>query len=201
MMTISGTDDRAERRKAHLRETDPQFRDTMPDPAVQAAMAESGLSLARLAERVMLGYADRPATGERRTEPVTDPASGRRSLRLLPEFETHSYGELWERATALAAQWAARGLGAGDAIATIGFTSTDYVTLDLAAVQLGLVSVPLQPGASTAQLRAIVEETEVRLLAASPAFVGKAVEVSQRPRHAGLMGNRHQVQHGVGRAA
>ena len=32
-------------------------------------------------------------------------------------------------------------------------------------------------------------------------FVAEAVEVGQRPRHLGLAGDRHQVQHGVGRAA
>ena len=179
VVATSGVDDdRTEQRKAELRETDPRFQDTMPDRTVEAAKAEPGLPLGRLIECVMQGYADRPAAGERRTELVTDPASGRHWLRLLPEFETITYGELLGRATALATEWAERGVRPGDVIATIGFTSIDYVTLDLAAIRLGAISVPLQPSGSVDQLGAIVEETEPRLFATSPAYLDKAIELA-----------------------
>ncbi|KPC86999.1 hypothetical protein ADL35_09310, partial [Streptomyces sp. NRRL WC-3753] len=39
-----------------------------------------GLPLADLVATVMEGYADRPALGERATEPVTDPDTGRTTL-------------------------------------------------------------------------------------------------------------------------
>ena len=171
-------DDRAELRRAHLQETDAQFRATLPDPSVQALRTDPGLGFARMVEQVMLGYGDRPAVGARRTELVTDPESGRRSLRLLPGFQMLSYRELWTRATAIAAGWARHGLRAGDVVATIGFTSIDYATLDLAAVRLGLVSVPLQAGTAPAQLAAIIEETAPRLLATSAAHLDKAVELT-----------------------
>lgn len=57
----------------------------------------------------------------------------------------------------------------------LGFTSSDYATLDLATTFLGLVAVPLQPSASVAGLTAIVNETEPRLLAATPELLDTAV--------------------------
>jgi hypothetical protein len=53
----------------------------------------------------MTAYADRPAVSERTTEPVRDPVTGRVSRRPLPRFDTLSYGELWNRAGAIAAAW------------------------------------------------------------------------------------------------
>ncbi|KAA9157338.1 carboxylic acid reductase [Amycolatopsis acidicola] len=166
--------------KAKLRETDPQFTAQLPDEAVKAAASEPGLGLAQTVERIMAGYADRPATAERKTELVTDPASGRGSLRLLPEFTTRTYGELWTQAKQVAADWADAGIVAGDFVATIGFTSSNYEVLDLAATYLGAVSVPLQPSAAVAQLQEIVDETSPRLLAASPSYLDKAVELATK---------------------
>ena len=48
----------------------------------------------------------------------------------------------------------------GDRVAMLGFTSVDYTTVDMALVQIGAVSVPLQTSAPVAQLRPIVAETE-----------------------------------------
>ncbi|HEX7304515.1 carboxylic acid reductase [Lentzea sp.] len=170
-------DERAAQRKSALLADEPPLRNLLPDPAVSEAVRAPGLTLAQTVERVMLGYAGRPAVAERVTELVHDPGTGRSDLRLLPGFTTRSYGELWADATALAAEWAACGVREGDFIVTLGFTSGEYVLLDLAAIRLGLVSVPLQPGASVAQLREIVDETGPRLLAASPAYLGKAAEL------------------------
>jgi len=178
--------DQAERLRAYLVENDRQYRDAMPLEEVGQALSEPGIGLAQAVERVMDGYADRPAVAERSTEVVTDPVSGRRSLRLLPEFTTRSYAQLWSGAGAIANEWSATGLRAGDFVTTIGFTSADYATLDLAAVRLGVVSVPLQPGAGVSQLQAIMDETEPRLFAASPAHLDKVVQLATaaatRPR-------------------
>lgn len=93
------------RRSAHLYATDPQFRGAAPLDAVTEAIRRPGLPLADLVDTVMEAYADRPALGERATEPVTDPVTGRTTLRLLARFDTITYGELWERVGALAAEW------------------------------------------------------------------------------------------------
>ncbi|WP_394619400.1 carboxylic acid reductase [Lentzea sp. JNUCC 0626] len=153
---------------------EPQLRALMPDPAITARIQEPGLALGTTVERLMTAYADRPAVAVREFETVTDPANGRRSRRLLPGFVTRTYSELWADAGALAAEWAAQGIGAGDFVATIGFTSGEYQTVDLAAIRLGAVTVPLQPNAPVAQLHAILAETRPVLFATSVEHLPKA---------------------------
>lgn len=98
------------------------------------AARQPGLRLPQIIETLVNGYADRPALGQRARELTTDPVSGRTTTRLLPAFDTISYGELWERVRALAS--ALRhdthySLMPGDFVATVGFASPDYLTVDL----------------------------------------------------------------------
>ena len=65
----------------------------------------------------------------------------------------------------------------GDRVCVLGFTSVDYATIDMALVQLGAVSVPLQTSAPVSQLRPIVAETEPRVFASSVYDLGDAVEL------------------------
>jgi len=125
------------------------------------------------------GYADRPALGQRARELITDPASGRTSARFLPRFDTITYRELWARVRALATAWRHdphHRINAGDFVATVGFASPDYLTIDLVCAYLGLVSVPLQHSAPVSQLRPIIDEVEPRVLAISAAYLDVAVE-------------------------
>ncbi|MGW7555043.1 AMP-binding protein, partial [Streptomyces rimosus] len=138
---------RTARRAAHLYATDPQFRDAAPLDFVTEAIRRPGLPLADLVATVMEGYADRPALGERATEPVTDPDTGRTTLRLLERFDTITYGELWERVGAVASEWRhhpGHAVSRGDFVALLGPTSAEYAMVDLACVRCGAVSVPLQ---------------------------------------------------------
>ncbi|MFI1353009.1 carboxylic acid reductase [Streptomyces sp. NPDC020898] len=185
---------------AELSVHDPQYRAALPLPEVGAAVREAGRDqiLSRTVATIMDGYAERPALARRATEPVTDPVSGRTSLRLLPEFTTVSYGELWAGAGAVAADWAAAGVSGasgvsgvtgasgtdgqpplvpGDFVALYGFTSGDYVLLDLACLRMGTVSVPLQSGAPVSQLAPIIAETAPRVLATSAELLDRAVEL------------------------
>ncbi|WP_336082642.1 carboxylic acid reductase [Nocardia sp. SSK8] len=155
---------------------DPQIRAAKPVEAVHAEVIAPGTPLARIVETAMTGYAERPAVGFRRTELVGDPATGRTTRRLLPEFASLTYGEIWERARGLAAAWHADGFAAGDFVAMLGFTSVDYTVLDLAGIHLGAVAVPLQGGAGLDQLRSILAETEPRLFAVDTAHLGVAVD-------------------------
>nr|APD71500.1 non-ribosomal peptide synthetase 2 [Streptomyces sp.] len=140
---------------------------------VTAAVRDPGKGLAEVMAAVLEGYGDRPALGER----ARDPSTGR----LLAEFDTISYRELWARVRALARTWyhdPRSLLGAGDRICILGFTSTDYATIDLACIHLGIVSVPLQSSAPMSQLRPIIAETEPRVLAASIERVDAAVDAA-----------------------
>ncbi|WP_433192302.1 carboxylic acid reductase [Nocardia sp. CA-107356] len=175
------SDPRMERligRITDLYATHQDIRDARPDPEIFAAVREPGLGLSQIAELVMTGYADRPAFGHRVSEPTADEA-GRRTRRLLPEFATITYGELWAQVGAIAADWhhdPENPLRAGDFVAMLGFTSGDYTALDLACLHLGAVAVPLQASASPAQLSAIVAETAPRILAATPENLNAAIE-------------------------
>ncbi|MFC8381874.1 carboxylic acid reductase [Nocardia sp. NPDC057272] len=175
----SDLDARRARRIAEAHAADRQFRDTVPNAAVTAAIRKPGLSLGRVVATIMEGYADRPAVGERARETSTDPATGRTTLRLLPAFETISYGELWSRAGAVATEWEhhpGAPLRAGEFVAVVGFTSTDYATIELACVRLGAVSVPLPAGAAAGRLTPIIAETGPRVLATSLEQLTTAVE-------------------------
>ncbi|MFF2083569.1 carboxylic acid reductase [Nocardia sp. NPDC058176] len=173
-MSVDGG--RLAHRIKELYANDAQIQAARPDDAVHAAVTSPGLPLARIVATAMTGYAERPALGARRTELARDPVTGRATRRLLPEFELLSYGEAWERARALAAAWHADGFGAGDFVTMLGFTGVDYTVLDLAAIHLGAVAVPLQSGAGLAQLRSILDETAPRIFAVDTAHLGIAVD-------------------------
>ncbi|WP_329169975.1 carboxylic acid reductase [Streptomyces decoyicus] len=172
---------RTAQRSAHLYATDPQFRGAAPLDAVTEAIRRPGLPLADLVATVMEGYADRPALGERATEPVTDPHTGRTTLRLLERFDTITYGELWERVGAVAAEWRHHpnhAVGPGDFVTVLGPTSAEFTIVDLACVRSGAVSVPLQAGASAEHLAPIVAQTGPRLLAVDVTHLEVALQVA-----------------------
>jgi fatty acid CoA ligase FadD9 len=175
-MSADTREERLARRIADLYETDQQFADARPDTAISRAISEPQRPLAEIIRGAMDGYADRPAVGTRAVDFVTDPQTGRTTVRLLPRFDTITYGELWNRVEALASALAAD-VDAGDRIAILGFTSVDYTVADLAAFRLGAVSVPLQTSAPVTQLRPIVTETEPTAIASSVDFLDDAVDL------------------------
>jgi fatty acid CoA ligase FadD9 len=176
------SDTRAERRArriAQLYASDPQFQAAEPIPDVIDAARRPGLRLPEVIETLVAGYADRPALGQRARELVLDPATGRTVTRLLPTFETISYGDLWTRVRAVAAAWRrdeTSPVNPGDFVATIGFAGPSYLTVELACAYLGLVSVPLQHSAPPSVLKPIIDEIEPRVLAAGAAYLDLAVE-------------------------
>jgi len=177
---LEGTrDDRLARRIADLSASDSQFAAAEPIAEVFDAARRPGLRLPQIIETLVTGYADRPALGQRARELVTDPATGRTSARLLPSFDTVRYGDLWARVRAIASAWRhdpQDALSPGEFVASIGFSSLDYLTVDLACAYLGLVTVPLQHSAPVSQLRPIIDEVEPRVLAVSAAYLDVAVE-------------------------
>ncbi|MGW5318014.1 carboxylic acid reductase [Nocardia thailandica] len=134
---------------------DAQIRAARPLPEVQERLGAPGLSVNQLITTVMTGYADRPAVGTRRRDGRT----------LLPDHDLLTYAQLWERAGAIAAAWHADGVRPGDFVVVIGFTSAEYLAIDLAVTHLGAVVVPLTGGVSPGRLRAILDETEPAVLA------------------------------------
>jgi fatty acid CoA ligase FadD9 len=176
-----GRAERVARRIEELRAGDAQFRDAWPIPAVIEAAREPGLRLAQVLQTLVDGYADRPALGYRVREVVKDPDTGRTSTRLLPSFDTVTYRELWGHVGAIASafhQDPVEPVNPGDFVATVGFASPDYLTVDLVCSYLGLVSVPLQHNAPVSQLRPIIAEVEPKVVAVSAAYLDLASEAA-----------------------
>ncbi|MCX4097626.1 carboxylic acid reductase [Nocardia sp. alder85J] len=158
--------------------TDPQVRAALPAEDVTAAVLRPSMRLSQILDILATGYSDRPALGMRAAELATD-ESGRRVRRLLPVFDTVTYREMWSAAGALAAAWhrdERYSVRAGDFVAILGFTSPDYVVVDLACARQGIVAVPLQFSAPPGQWAAIVAETTPRVLATGVEFLRDAVE-------------------------
>ncbi|ORX18829.1 carboxylic acid reductase [Mycolicibacterium wolinskyi] len=177
-MSIETCEERYERRLADLYRTDQQFAGARPSEAVTAAADNPNLRLPAVVKEIMAGYADRPALGQRAVELVTEP-NGRTRAELLPRFETITYRQLGGRIQAVTNAWHNHPVKPGDRVAILGFTSVDYTTIDVALIELGAVSVPLQTSAPVAQLRPIVAETEPKLMASSVDFLDDAVELIQ----------------------
>ena len=171
--------DNLARRIAELSASDSQFAAAEPIPEVVRAARLPGLRLPHIIETFVTAYPDRAALGQRARELVTDPATRRTSVRLLPSFDTITYGDMWARVRAIASAWRQdpwHPLNAGDFVASIGFSSADYLTVDLVCAYLGLVTVPLQHSAPVSQLRPIIDEIEPRVLAVGAAYLDVAVE-------------------------
>ena len=158
---------------------DEQIRAAIPKPDVVEAARRPGLRLPQVLQTYAEGYADRPALGWRARTLTADPATGRTTSRLLPRFETITYRHLWDNVRAAAAAWRhdpEHPVAPGDFVATVGFASPDYLTIDLVCGYLGLVAVPLQHNAPVSRLRPIIDEVEPRVLAVSAAYLDLAVE-------------------------
>src|ERR1700761_934178 len=173
--------DRVAQRIEHLYAEDEQFRSARPDPAVRQAAREPGLRLNEGLQTLVDGYADRPALGWRARSLTTDPATGRTTSQLLPRFDTLSYRDLWSDVSAVATAWQhdeAVPVAPGDFVATLGFASPEYLTVDFVCSYLGLVEVPLQHSAAASRLQPIIAEVEPKILATGAAYLDLAVDAA-----------------------
>lgn len=178
---ISPARERVAERIRELAANDAQFRNAEPDLSLQRAARQPGLRLPQILELFVEGYADRPALGWRARTSSTDPATGRTTAELLPRFDTMTYRELWANVRAIAGAWrhdAANPVSPGDFVATVGFASPEYLTLDLVCAYLGFVAVPLQHNTTASRLRPIVDEVEPSILAAGVGYLDLAVEAA-----------------------
>lgn len=169
-------------RFTELHRIDDEFRAAEPDSAVADAAQELSPNLARVVVEIMTRYSDRPALGRRAREIAR--VDDTNTLRLLPRFETVTYGRAWNDAGALASALThdAFGIASGDFFATLGFASADYVVAELATIRLGAIAVPLQAGATAGQLSAIAAEVEPVVLAADVDNLSVAVQVATHCR-------------------
>jgi fatty acid CoA ligase FadD9 len=177
-MSIDSRQERLARRIADMYATDDQFARARPIEAVTAAIEQPEMRLHQIIGTVMDAYADRLAIGERAVEFVRDPVTGRTSAQLLPRFDTITYRELSARVAALTRALHSVPVQPDDRVCVLGFASSDYAIIDMATMQLGAVSVPLQTSAPVSQLRPIVAETEPCLFASSIGDLSTAVDLA-----------------------
>ena len=176
-MLDDATTQKLARRFGDLLANDPEFATTMPDQKVAESILRQDIGLAGVIGAVTKGYADRPALGQRAAV-VAVSDGGRRVLEFEPRFETVTYGQLWRRASGLAAVLSEDGLLAGQRIATLGLASVDYTAIDMAVALLGCVSVPLHTGAPVSVLATMVEEAEPSVIACSAAHIADGVRLA-----------------------
>ncbi|OBJ41374.1 oxidoreductase [Mycolicibacterium mucogenicum] len=169
--------DELTQRIADLCAADPQLAAARPLAGVGAALEEPGIRLPEIIQTVMAAYADRPALGQRAVEYVTE--NGRTVARLLPRYDTITYGEVWHQIQAVdnALLSGPDAVAPGDRVAMLGFTSAEFTIIDSALARAGVVAVPLQTSAPAEQLRPILDETEPRMLFADVKFLDDAVEL------------------------
>lgn len=160
-----------------LHHTDAQFAKAQPDLEVSQAITRA-LGLPEAMHTAAVGYAQRTALGERAIRLQTDPVTGRRYAQLLPYFRTITYADLWDQVTAAARALADMPVHPGRCVATLGFPSIGYTTVDMAVALLGGVSVPLHAGAPVDELAAMVTETEPVVIACSVEYLGDAVQLA-----------------------
>jgi fatty acid CoA ligase FadD9 len=170
-------------RVLELARTDTQLRRLVPDAAVSAALTEPGQPLARVVQTALNAYADRPAFGERAYDVVVDPESGRRRRELLPRFDAISYFELHSRVKGLAGAWRnhdVHRVGPGEFVCILGFSGTDYATVELACIYTEAVSLPLQSSLAGMDLDGILIDTTPVAVAATMDDLGLAAELAGR---------------------
>lgn len=175
--SFDGREERLRQRFNSLVAEDPQLVAARPDTTISAALTAADGQFADVIRTVMTGYADRPALGQRAVDFGTD-AAGRTVARLQPHFDTWTYRETWDRSNALAYSLIGNPVQLGDCVATLGFASADYATIDFALALTGGVSVPLQTNAPVSQLRPILTETQPVVILASVDHLGDAVELA-----------------------
>lgn len=169
---------RVARRLEKLRTVDAQLGEVWPDESVVRSVRSQNLRLTEVFELLVENYADRPALGTRARELVRNPTTGRTATRLLPSFDTISYGEMWSRVRAIATALRherQHPVGPGHFVVTIGFASADYLMVELVCAYLGLVAVPLQHTTSAERLKPIIDEVEPRVVAVGAKYLDLAV--------------------------
>lgn len=101
--------------------------------------------------------------------------------RPLARFEgaTLTYGEIAERATALAGGLHERGVAAGDVVALLSYNCTEFLETIFAANHLGAIAMPINWRLAAPEVRYILEHSGARALVCDDALVPVANDATK----------------------
>ena len=114
------------------------------------------------------------------------------------EGETTTYGEMAQRATALAGGLAEQGVGRGDVVALLSYNSPEFLETVFAANYLGAIAMPINWRLAAPEVRYILEHSGSRALVCDDRLIdlarqaiegmdGALVRVCAAPTTAGWM--------------
>ncbi|MFI5044791.1 MAG: long-chain fatty acid--CoA ligase [Acidimicrobiales bacterium] len=94
-----------------------------------------------------------------------------------------TYRAMADRAAAVAASLAARGVGRGDVVGLVAYNSIDFLTTIFAANHLGAIAMPINWRLAAAEVRFILEHSEARALVCDDTTVDVATEAAKDSPH------------------
>ena len=95
------------------------------------------------------------------------------------EGETTTYGEMAERAIALAGGLSERGVGQGDVVALLSYNCPEFLETVFAANYLGAIAMPINWRLAAPEVRYILEHSGARALVCDESLVQLANEATQ----------------------
>ncbi|MFK7730001.1 MAG: thioester reductase domain-containing protein [Pseudomonadales bacterium] len=169
-------------RVLELTKNDPQLKQHMPRVDLWEALADDSVPLATNIDRLMEGYGDRPALGEREYTLEDTEGNGQLTRRYGPGFNTVSYAEFRHRVRSIASAWRTEGsfyVSPDEFVCMMGFAGVDYSALDVACLYTQTVSVPVQANYGFDMLRGMLELIEPTLIATATADLDMAVRLAE----------------------
>jgi acyl-CoA synthetase (AMP-forming)/AMP-acid ligase II len=97
--------------------------------------------------------------------------------------EVVTYGEMVDRAAALAAGFAARGVAAGDVVGLLSYNSIEFLTTIFAANHLGAIAMPINWRLAAEEVRFILDHSQARALVCGDDLIDLAGEAVSRLDH------------------
>ncbi|MFK8022196.1 MAG: thioester reductase domain-containing protein [Pseudomonadales bacterium] len=169
-------------RVLELTKNDTQLQQHMPRADLWEGLGDVSAPLASNIDRLLEGYGDRPALGEREYTLEDGDGSGRLTRLYGPGFNTVSYGQFRDRVRSIASAWRAPGsfhVGQDEFVCMMGFAGIDFSALDVACLYTQTVSVPIQANYGFEMLRGMLELIEPSLIATATADLEMAVQLAE----------------------
>jgi acyl-CoA synthetase (AMP-forming)/AMP-acid ligase II len=94
------------------------------------------------------------------------------------EGGTTTYAEMHERATALAAGFAAQGVGKGDVVGLLAYNAPEFLEVLFAANRLGAIAMPINWRLAAPEVRFILEHSQAKVLVSDDDCTAVAADAS-----------------------